>query len=283
MIARAMSDLPQDSAPSGAQGSHPPPLLGPEDPPAFEMVNDAGGAPAVICCDHAANRVPAALGDLGAVAAAMSRHIAYDIGAAGVARRLAERLDAPAILSGFSRLVIDCNRDPEDFTAIREIYDGTVIAGNRRLSEAERQQRADLLFHPYHDALAECLARKAAAHGHPVLISVHSCTDIFKGEARPWHIGVLSNRDRRMADPVIDALATANPDLTIGDNKPYSGLLAFGYTVETHALPQGRPNILFEIRQDQIRTEAGQARYADILAAALRPLLARRDLLAPFG
>ncbi|MBP5857250.1 N-formylglutamate amidohydrolase [Marivibrio halodurans] len=278
-----MSHSAHDSTSPGGAGQHPPLLLGPDDPPPFETVNREGGAPAVICCDHASNRVPASLGDLGAVAAAMSRHIAYDIGAAGVARRLAALLDTPAVLSGYSRLVIDCNRDPEDFTAIREIYDGTVIAGNRRLSEAERQQRADLLFHPYHDALSECMARKAAAHGHPALISVHSCTDIFQGEARPWHIGVLSNRDRRMADPVIEALATANPDLTIGDNKPYSGLLAFGYTVETHALPQGRPNILFEIRQDRIRTEEGQARYAGILADALRPLLARRDLLTPFA
>lgn len=281
-----MEDTPdprQDHAPDGAaKSAHPPLLLGADDPPVFAVTNEAGAAPAVICCDHASNKVPASLGDLGAVAAAMSRHIAYDIGAAGVARHLARLLDAPAVFSGFSRLVIDCNRDPDDFTAIREIYDGTVVAGNRRLSEAERRQRAERLFHPYHDALAGLMTAKAEAYGHPMLISVHSCTDVFKGESRPWHVGVLSNRDRRMADPVIAALESANPDLIIGDNKPYSGLLAFGYTIETHALPQGRPNVLFEIRQDQIRDEAGQARYAEILAGALAPLLTDPELLRPF-
>lgn len=250
-----------------------PPLLGPDDPPAFERLNETGGAPAVIACDHASNRVPAALGDLGAVAAAMERHIAYDIGAAGVARRLSGLLDAPALLSGYSRLVIDINRDPDDFTSIREIYDRVVIAGNRRLTPADRAQRAAQLFHPYHDALAAALEAKTAQVSHPMLISVHSCTDVYKGERRPWHIGVLSNEDRRMAERVMAHLAEARPDLVIGDNKPYSGLDSFGYTVETHAQPQGRPNVLFEVRQDLIRTEEGQARYAEILADALRPCL----------
>jgi predicted N-formylglutamate amidohydrolase len=261
---------------------HPPLLLGPDDPSPFERVNESGTAPAVICCDHASNRVPRSLGDLGAVAATMSRHIAYDIGAAGVARALAGRLDAPAMLSSYSRLVIDINRDPDDFTSIREIYDGTVIAGNRRLDAVERRQRAQLIFHPYQEALAQALDDKAAQVAHPALISVHSCTDVYKGWSRPWHIGVLSNRDRRMAEPVIAALRTAHPDLTIGDNKPYSGLDAFGYTVETHALPQGRPNVLFEIRQDLIRTEEGQQRFAGILADALRPILADESLFTRF-
>jgi len=265
MIAPAMTAAPADPAPA--------PLLGPEDPPPFERLNDAGAAPAVIACDHASNRVPKALGDLGAVAAAMERHIAYDIGAAGVARRLSALLDAPAMLSGYSRLVIDINRDPDDFTSIREIYDRVVVAGNRGLSAADRAQRAAALFHPYHAALAAALDAKSADIGYPALISVHSCTDVYKGVRRPWHIGVLSNRDRRMAERVMAALAKAHPDLVIGDNKPYSGLDSFGHTIETHAQPQGRPNVLFEVRQDLIRTDEGQTRFAQILAEALRPCL----------
>jgi predicted N-formylglutamate amidohydrolase len=284
MIAPAMSTgkpIPQKSALLGPDGT-PPVLLGAQDAPAFSLHNPAGSAPAVICCDHAANRVPHALGDLGAVAATMGRHIAYDIGAAGVARALSEMLDAQAVLAGYSRLVIDLNRDPEDFTSIREIYDGTVIVGNRRLTQAERDQRVDALFHPYHRALADCMAQRRATVGHPALISVHSCTDYFKGFTRPWHIGVLSNRDRRMADPVIDYLTAAHPDLTIGDNKPYSGLDAFGYSVETHAMPDGLPNILFEIRQDIIRSGAGQQRIARMLADAIGPLLVDPGLFTPF-
>ncbi|MEQ8603343.1 MAG: N-formylglutamate amidohydrolase [Marivibrio sp.] len=258
------------------------PLLGPDDPPPFEWAREAGGAPVVVCCDHASNRVPKALGDLGAVAAAMERHIAYDIGAAGVARRLADLLDAPAILSGYSRLVIDINRDPDDFTSIREIYDRVVVAGNRRLSAADRAQRAAELFQPYHDALAAALEAKRRRVSHPALISVHSCTDVYKGVQRPWHVGVLSNEDRRMAERVMATLAVAHPDLVVGDNKPYSGLDSFGYTIETHARPHGRPNVLFEVRQDLIRTEEGQARFAEILAEALGPCLAEPGLFNAF-
>ena len=258
------------------------PLLGPNDPAPVERHNPDGAAPAVIVCDHASNAVPERLGHLGVVAGVLERHVAYDIGARGVALRLAERLDAPAILAGYSRLVIDLNRDPDDFTAIREISDGVVVPGNGALDAAARAARVETLLRPYHAAVEDAIAAKRKGVGYPAVISVHSCTDVFKGWRRPWHVGVLSNRDRRMAEPVIANLEAGDPDLVVGDNKPYSGLDAWGYTVETHALPAGLPNVLFEGRQDLLRTEAGQREMADRLAAALAPVLADPDLFRPF-
>jgi predicted N-formylglutamate amidohydrolase len=257
-------------------------LLGPDDPPAVQVCNPAGAGPAVIVCDHASNAVPGRLDALGLPETALARHIAYDIGAAGMARRLAERLDVPAVLAGYSRLVIDLNRPPEDFTSIREIYDGAVIPGNRRLTEAERQARRAELFRPYHDTVRETLARARARTPHPAVISMHSCTDTYRGQTRPWHIGVLSNRDRRMADRVLQRIPAHRPDLTVGDNKPYSGLDPYGYTIETHAIPTGLPNILFEVRQDLIAGSEGQADYADLLATVLGEVLDDPSLFAPF-
>lgn len=273
--------VPPDCDPSGSDRV-PEPLLGPDDPPAVRVHNPQGKGPGVIVCDHAANAVPGALGSLGLPAPALERHIAYDIGAVEIARRLAEALDLPAVLAGYSRLVVDLNRPPEDFTSIREIYDGAVIPGNRRLSDTARAARLSELFHPYHAAVRETLARARDRTPCPAVISVHSCTDTYRGETRPWHIGVLSNRDRRMADRVLQRLPAHRPDLTIGDNKPYSGLDPYGYTIETHALPAGLPNILFEVRQDLIGASAGQDTYADILATVLREVLDDPSVFSPF-
>lgn len=254
-------------------------LLTPFDPPAFHITNPDGKAAGVIVCDHASNRVPDRLDGLGLTPACLDYHIAYDIGAAGVAERLAPHLDMPAICSGYSRLVIDINRPTDDFTSIREISDGHVVPGNRGLTENDHRLRREELFKPYHDAVEGLVAAKrtrAAELGleAPVIISVHSCTDEMRGVKRPWHIGVLYNRDERLAKAVIAALEEQNPDLTIGDNKPYSGLDAYGYTIERHALPSGLPNVLFEVRQDLIGTEEGQATYASILGRALTSVLA---------
>lgn len=257
-------------------------LLGPGDPPAFTVANANGKAKAVIACDHAANAVPGVLDGLGLPQETLKRHIAYDIGAAGITAHLAELLDAPAAISGFSRLVIDINRPSDDFTSVREIYDGAIIPGNRRLSEAELNQRRDELFLPYHEALEDLLTVKKAEFGYPAVISVHTCTDFFNGEKRPWHIGVLSNRDRRMAEPVLALLEERNPDLIIGDNKPYSGIDPYGFTIEHHALPAGLPNVLFEVRQDLVGTEGGQKHYAEILADVLREVMMMNDLFRPY-
>ncbi len=253
-------------------------LLSPEDPPAFHVTNPGGTAPGLIVCDHASNKVPARLNGLGLTEDCLNFHIAYDIGAAGVAEKLAKELDMPAIFSGFSRLVIDINRPTDDFTSIREISDGHVVPGNCGLSGVDHQQRCDELFVPYHDGVNSLVSEKkqrAAALGleAPVVLSVHSCTDQMRGVKRPWHIGVLYNRDERLAQATIDVLRAQNPDLTIGDNKPYSGLDAYGFTIERHALPEGIPNVLFEIRQDLIGDADGQAAYAAILGRALKVVL----------
>lgn len=258
-------------------------LLTPFDPPAFHITNPDGKAAGIIVCDHASNIVPGRLNGLGLTPACLNYHISYDIGAAGVAERLAPILDMPAIFSGYSRLVIDMNRPTDDFTSIREISDGRVVPGNRGLTDRDHRQRQEELFKPYHDAVEGLMAgkrRRADQLGleAPVVISVHSCTDEMRGVKRPWHIGVLYNRDERMAEATIAALEGQNPDLTIGDNKPYSGMDAYGYTIERHALPAGLPNVLFEVRQDLIGTEEGQAHYAAILGKALTAVLADENV-----
>jgi len=249
-------------------------LLGHDDPPAVHWVNGGGQAPVIITCDHASAMVPKRLTGLGLDAHTLGRHIAYEI--------LADRLDAPAVFSGFSRLVIDNNRPTDDFTSIREISDGIVVPANRHLTTEEIAQRADELYWPYHETIAEMIAQKHADGHLPAIISVHSCTDKLKGEKRPWHIGVLMNKDRRMGDALIAKLASQNPNLNIGDNKPYSGMDPYGYTIETHALPGGLPNVLLEIRQDLIRDEAGQVKWAGIVSDALEVILADPHLYTAY-
>lgn len=258
-------------------------LLGPDDQPAVTIRNADAKAPVVIVCDHASNNVPKALDGLGISPATLERHIAYDIGARRVAELLSDRLDAPAVLSGYSRLVIDINRPVDDFTSIREISDGDIVPGNRRLTQDQRQARQEELYWPYHRSVAEAIANRHENGKLPAIISVHSCTDKMKGVTRPWHIGVLMNRDRRMGEALMAVLAKQRPDLCIGDNKPYSGMDPYGYTIETHAIPGGLPNVLLEIRQDLIRDEAGQRDYADIVGDAMEEVLADPKLYTAYN
>jgi len=257
-------------------------LLGPADPPPFSILNPDGGAPAVLLCDHASNCIPAALNRLGLDEAARSRHIAWDVGAAEVTRHLAEILDAPALCSGYSRLVVDCNRMVDDPTAMRQISDGTIVPGNRGLDANARAQRAEACYWPYHSAVTATIERVAARGIVPAVISIHTCTPVMKGFERPWHIGVLSNTDRRMADLLITELSRDSA-LCIGDNQPYSGLDPHGYSIETHALPAGRPNALLEIRQDLVDTQHGARHWAALVGAAIRAVLARPDLFRAAG
>lgn len=222
----------------------------------------------LITCDHATNRVPRWVGggELGIADADMGRHIAYDVGAAGVAERLAALMDAPAILSDFSRLVIDPNRGEDDPTLLMRLYDGTVIPANKSADAAERRRRLERLHHPYHAALA----RLAARHPARCLCAVHSFTPQLRGRPpRPWQIGILySHRDARLG-PAMVAACRAEGWIT-GENQPYSGHLD-GDSIDRHALSHGRPNMLIEIRNDLIRTEQGQAEWAGRLA----PVIAR--------
>jgi predicted N-formylglutamate amidohydrolase len=220
----------------------------------------------VILCDHASNRVPGAVagGDLGLRREDMERHIAYDVGAQGMTLALAEALDAPAILSDFSRLVIDPNRGEYDPTLLMRIYDGTIIPANRHADAAERERRLEAYHRPYHKAIARVLA------GHPeaVLVSVHSFTPQLRGrEPRPWLVGLLSSDDRRIVDPLLTELAR-DPDIIVGDNEPYSGHLP-GDTMDRHGVVPGRPHVLIEVRNDLISEASGQIAWGQRLANAL--------------
>ncbi len=254
----------------------------PGDPPPFTILNAQGAVPAVLLCDHASNAVPAALDDLGLDEAARSRHIAWDIGAAEVTRHLTKILDAPAALSGYSRLVVDCNRSHDDPTAMRQISDGTIVPGNRGLDATARALRAEGCYWPYHRAVTGLIDAVAARGVTPAIISIHTCTPVMKDFERPWHIGVLSNHDRRMADLLIAELGR-DSTLCVGDNQPYSGLDPHGYTIENHALPQGRPNVLLEIRQDLVDTLHGARHWAELVGKALASVMAHPDMAQAVG
>ncbi len=228
----------------------------------------------LITCDHAANTIPAAVngGTLGLSDADMNRHIAYDVGAAGVTLELAKALNSTAILSNFSRLVIDPNRGEDDPTLVMKLYDGTIISGNRHVDASEIEARLDLCYRPYHRALAELAARPDT-----VLLSIHSFTRQLEGRpVRPWEIGVLHADDDRLSKPLIAALA-AQGGAPVGDNEPYGGHLP-GDAVERHALQHGRPNVLIELRNDLIRTATDQANWAARLAPVLQDVLLETGL-----
>lgn len=240
------------------------------DHPAYEVVDADAPGPWVVTCDHAANAVPDWLGgDLGLDPSDMERHIAYDPGAAGLARGLARRLGGAAILARFSRLVIDPNRGEDDPTLLMRLYDGTVIPANRHAGPEELERRLDRLYRPYHDALAGLLAARAGA----VVLAVHSFTPRLRGRPpRPWQVAVLhSPLDGRLARPLLARLGR-EPGLAVGDNEPYSGHLP-GDSIDRHALRPGRLNALVELRQDLISTPARQEAWADRLAPLLRASL----------
>jgi len=176
------------------------------------------------------------------------------------------------VLAGYSRLVIDCNREPADHTSVREISEGMVIPGNRRLSLADRDARVRELFEPYHVAVAAQLDTFDAREIVPVFLSIHSFTPRFRGFERPWHAGILSNSDRRIADPLIAALS-ADASLVVGDNEPYSAMHFAGYTMEAHAVRRGLASVMIEVRQDLVADDGGVERWAGLLHGALAPIL----------
>lgn len=241
---------------------------------AYQIEGEGRSSRWLITCDHASNHVPTEIGGtLGLSEGEMGRHIAYDIGAAGVTRRLAEQLNAPAILSNFSRLVIDPNRGEDDPTLIMKLYDGTIIPGNRHVDEAETERRLQLLYKPYHDAFAKLAARREDT----VLCAIHSYTPRLVGRhPRPWHIGVLYASDDRLAQSLLSRLR-AEPDLCVGENEPYSGHLP-GDAMDRHGTLPGRPHVLIELRHDLIATEDHQRAWADRLAPILDAALLDANL-----
>ncbi len=225
----------------------------------------------LVTCDHASNHVPDWVngGTLGIPAEDMARHIAWDVGAAGLARQLGQHLDSPVLLSDFSRLVIDPNRGEDDPTLVMQLYDGTIIPANRHITPEAVEDRLDRLYRPYHAAYA----RLAALHPQRVILAIHSFTPCLRGRPpRPWHVGVLySHLDDRLSRRLIDRL-TNEADLCIGDNEPYSGHLP-GDAIDRHALRLGRHNTLVELRNDLIDTPESQAHWAARLAPILTDAL----------
>lgn len=235
----------------------------------YERIAGSGEPRALIfVCDHASNALPAAYGTLGLPPEALQTHIAYDIGAAEVTRALAVRFGAPAILARWSRLLIDLNRGRDDPTLVMKLSDGRIVPGNRAVDEAEIETRLTFFHAPYHAAVMAEIARARAAGLAPAIVSVHSFTPVWKGSRRPWEVGVLWDRDGRLARPLMALLAEAG--FTVGDNEPYSGELERD-CLYTHGTMNGLPHVLIEIRQDLIGTEAAAAAFA----ARLEPILAR--------
>ncbi|MEQ1696867.1 MAG: N-formylglutamate amidohydrolase [Hyphomicrobiaceae bacterium] len=226
----------------------------------------------VVLCDHATNHCPSEYGTLGLNPAELERHIAYDIGAQAVTRGLAARLGAPAVLSSFSRLLIDPNRGDDDPTLIMRIADGAVIAGNRHLDAAERSRRINRFYAPYHSAIARVLDACLDTGTVPIIISMHSFTPVWNGIPRPWHAGILWDTDPRLALPFLDALR-ADPALVVGDNEPYTGILK-GDTMWKHATQRGLAAALVEVRQDLIATAQGQDSWSERLACIVDSILA---------
>jgi predicted N-formylglutamate amidohydrolase len=246
----------------------PDPLLAADDPEPVTVRNGNGRSPFLIVADHAGNSLPRVLGRLGIPETELGRHIAWDIGIDAVSRLVADELDATLVAQNYSRLVIDCNRRPGSETSIPEISEFTAVPGNMGLSEEQKAARVREIFWPYHDRIKTELDRKRHA-GRPVaLIAMHSFTPVFMGAARPWHAGVLYNRDPRFAH-LLGALLKREEGLVVGDNEPYCVTDASDYTIPVHGEGRGLHHVAIEVRQDLIDDDKGRRTWGRLLARLL--------------
>lgn len=255
------------------------PLLGPNDPPAYHVENPDGDMPLLLICDHASNRVPEQLSNLGLTETELGYHIGWDIGAAAVTHHISQALNAPAVFCNYSRLVIDCNRQPGDPDSIPHVSDGILVPANQTLSEAEEIQRSEDIFWPYHHAITETSAHLWRKGPAPALFSVHSFTPALmsREEDRPWQAAILWKRDPRIAQPLLQKLREI-PDLKVGDNEPYSGWRE-AFSIDMHGATPGLPYCAIEIRQDLIANEAGQRHWGQLLSDILRDILSDQSIL----
>lgn len=238
----------------------------------FEILPGRVDVGLILLCDHASNAIPSEYGTLGMRERDLQRHIAYDIGAAAVTRGIAANLMAPALLTKFSRLLIDPNRGEDDPTLIMRLSDGAVVEGNRHLDEAERLRRMERFHRPYHHAVDGVIDRCIAAGHPPMLLPIHSFTEAWKGRPRPWHVGVLWDKDDRLPRPLLKALR-ADEQLVVGENEPYTGELK-GDCMWQHGTSRGLVHALIEIRQDLIADDVGQKYWADKLSGIMKEILA---------
>ena len=255
-------------------------LLAPDEPPPYRVYREDGASDFFLTCDHAGNLIPRRLGRPGLPPLELARHIAWDVGAAGVARRLSAKLDATLVTQTYSRLVIDCNRTTDRPDSIGEISEATKVPGNVGIAPAEAEARVREVFEPYHAAIAGLLDARAAAGRRSVLIAVHSFTPVYHGVSRPWHIGLLYNRDPALA-MVLKRMLRNNETLCVGDNEPYRVGDETDYGIPVHGERRGITSLEIEIRHDQIETLDGQEAWAQSLAEWLTEALARLDAERP--
>jgi predicted N-formylglutamate amidohydrolase len=246
-----------------------------EDSRSVEIIPGALDAGVLFFCDHASNALPPEYGSLGLAARDLERHIAYDIGAADVARRLATTFGAPAVLTRYSRLLIDANRGADDPTLVMRLSDGAIIPGNARIDGEEIARRRRLHWDPYRQAAARMIDVMTETGAVPALVSIHSFTPAWKGRPRPWQIGVLWDADPRLPAPFIESLR--RDGFVVGDNEPYDGALA-GDTLDAHANSRGLANLLIELRQDLVAEPEAAKTWADLLSPHLRSGLARPNV-----
>jgi predicted N-formylglutamate amidohydrolase len=243
-------------------------LLAPDEPSPVRVLREAGASDFLLTADHAGRAIPRKLASLGLTPADLDRHIAWDIGIAAVTERLSELLDATAVLQAYSRLVIDCNRNPDWPTAIPEISEHTTVPGNIGLTDAARASRVAAVFAPYHTRITSLLDARAVAGRRTVLIAMHSFTPVFKGESRAMHVGVLYNRDATFANALLRRLR-AEPGLVVGDNVPYAITEASDYGIPVHGEQRGLRHVEIEIRQDLIAEPEGQTTRAQLFSRLL--------------
>ena len=236
-------------------------ILAPDEPAPFLEARPQGRSNFVIVVDHASARIPRRLANLGVSESQLRRHIAWDIGALAVAQQVSAALDATLVAQSYSRLVIDCNRDPAVATSIPTISEYTEIPGNFALTEADKEARRREIFDPYHERVRTLLDERAASGRPTILVAQHSMTNLFKGNARAMHAAVLYNRDRRFAGLVLDSLRREN-DLIVADNQPYFVTDETDYSIPQHGEARGLPHVELEIRQDLLLEEAGQREWA---------------------
>ncbi|TNF88507.1 MAG: hypothetical protein EP300_07715 [Gammaproteobacteria bacterium] len=253
-------------------------MIGPDDPPPFTIINQQGQGKVLLVGDHVSNEIPKSLHNLGLDAESLEQHIAYDIGTCKLINHLSQHLDAPAVLAGYSRLVVDLNRSLEDDSVMPEVSDNTVIPGNQNMSAEHRNQRIHSFYTPYRKAVDSMLHRFRDNGIVPAFISIHSFTPEMAGFARPWHVGILWDKDPRIPVPLMQNLRAHPDDFNIGDNEPYSGKHPADYTIDHHAEASGIPHVSIEIRQDLVNTEDGAECWATILDDALRDILADAEL-----
>lgn len=239
------------------------PFFSSDEPGPFKVLNPLDEQAILLVCDHASCRFPAALGDMGLDPFARRCHLAVDIGAGPLTERLAESLGVTAVVAQYSRLVVDCNRQLMDPGAFLQFSDGVLIPGNRSLRQADKDRRADAIYWPYHGAIEKQIKRLTGAGAPPAFVSVHSFTPVMDGVSRPWHMGVLWDKDTSLRDIFIEGFSAAG--YVVGDNQPYSGKAPQDFTIDHHAEGAGLPHVGIEIRQDMIDSDDGVKEIAAIM------------------